>query len=753
SLAMGSEDSSVKSKIDELLLKGKTVASALLDTVALSLAIRFGNPGELDGIGCLISTSAISGAGASNVGVAGAAAIAVVNGVTEATIAPRTSLPSGDDIKVTGDSAVRARAAQKVYTTATASSDVFGNAVKETSDTSGTSVGVGASAAISVIDVTAKATLGAYRKLAAATLEISADAHSDIDSVCIAGSDPIARRQEVEQLPTAINEDVAAANNTTTKDIAVDAAVALALITNDVLAAIFENAVIRTTGLDTIKTGVMLTPDTEELVNFLLRAHQRGQTRSSASGFAVAGGKAAVGAAIAVNIAMSDVRASFAGTGTVAGTAKIMAVTSNEDEAHALATVVGASLDRYLDKLRQAMQMASVGNNEPTNSFNNKVTGKLNTILGKSGMLQRVPLSSSLFQKMGINTPAAPSSSTANNAATTNGGSGATGQPTDQSATQSQSVNVAAALGANITNHKATAEVTGALTAKDVEVSAEDRSNFRTLGSGATVTGPSETNANNIALGVAVSINKNRAEAKVSGTLTASGNGTNNGNIRVRSVTTGNMDGAYRGLLGAQAIACSVAGTGGKIGLAGAVAVIVANSKSIAEIASTATLTGGAITVSATEQSKLAVRAGSVSVTGASVGVGASFAVIYAENVTRATIAGGAHITGGSLKLEARKLCVDSTDYQFPLGISTLFTVDATEDRMGLLNIQTEGGSVGGYAIDITLGMDDVLKILDMMNFLASANYYAEAIAGSVVGSPTSNGAFAGSVAMLISNN
>ncbi|NLF27306.1 MAG: hypothetical protein GX592_05355, partial [Clostridiales bacterium] len=42
---------------------------------------------------------------------------------------------------------------------------------------------------------------------------------------------------------------------------------------------------------------------------------------------------------------------------------------------------------------------------------------------------------------------------------------------------------------------------------------------------------------------------------------------------------------------------------------------------------------------------------------------------------------------------------------------------------------------------------------LDMMNFLASANYYAEAIAGSVVGSPTSNGAFAGSVAMLISNN
>ena len=71
------------------------------------------------------------------------------------------------------------------------------------------------------------------------------------------------------------------------------------------------------------------------------------------------------------------------------------------------------------------------------------------------------------------------------------------------------------------------------------------------------------------------------------------------------------------------------------------------------EIASSAVLSGGAITVQATDQSKLAVRAGSVSVTGASVGVGASFAVIYAENVTRATVAGGAHITGVDTLMQA----------------------------------------------------------------------------------------------------
>jgi hypothetical protein len=270
----------------------------------------------------------------------------VVDNETEATIASKTGAVGGDDIVVDEDAVIAARAAQKVYTTATASADKNGKAVKDNNNSSGTSVGVGASAAISIIDVDATASVGAYRSVKAGTLAVTSEARNDIDSVSIAGSDPIARREAVKVITPGIGQEVQQqnANNTTTKDISVDAAVALAIITNNVLATIMDHATILTTGLDTIKTGVVSGSGVEETVNFLLSAYQRGQTQASASGFAVGGGKAAVGAAIAVNIPMSDVRASFAGTGTVSGSAKITAVTSDEDEANALATVVLFSL-------------------------------------------------------------------------------------------------------------------------------------------------------------------------------------------------------------------------------------------------------------------------------------------------------------------------------------------------------------------------------------------------------------------------
>jgi hypothetical protein len=750
-MVLGAPDASIGNLFSQLALKGKVAAAAIQEAIVLSLAQKFGNPGELDGIGCLISTSAISGVGAANVGVAGSAAIAVVDGETEALIESRTGYVDGD-IAVTEDAAIRARAAQKVYTTATASADKNGKPVKNKDDSSGTSVGVGASAAISIVDVDAIASLGSYRRLSAGTLAILSEARNDIDSVTIAGADPIARREAVKVTPPGIGQEVSqpAANNTTTKDISVDAAVALAVITNNVLAQVLEHASVTTTGHDTVKTGVADGAGVEEMVNFLLSAYQRGQTKASASGFAVAGDKAAVGAAIAVNIAMSDVRATFAGVGLVAGSAKITALTSNEDEANALATVVGASLDRYFDRLRTALRLGSVGSGGGSGKMNATIVNKINGFLPKAKELTaNVPFSAKLFDLLGVKTPAAPSSSTASGAATGNAGGNANSQSLDDSAKKEQSINLAAALGVNVTNHCATAEMTGSLTAKNAEISAADRSNFRTTGSGATVTLPSQQNANNIALGIAVTVNRNKAHSTVGGSLTATGSGSNNGAVRVTSAATQNMDGAYRGLLGAQAVACAIAGSGGKVGLAGAVAVMVAGAESIARIAEGALVRGGAISILATDQSTLAVRAGSVSATGASAGVGASFALIYAESLTRATIGKNAQVYGGSLKLSAEKLRVDSTDYQFPLGISTLFTVDASADRSGIVNLKTSGG----YALELNLGMDDVMKTLDMLNFLASVNYYVEAIAGSVVGSSDAKLALAGSVAMLFTNN
>ena len=109
------------------------------------LGARFGSGGELDGVGHRISTQAISGVGASSVGVAGAVAITVADARSEATVAAQNNA-----IDLTGDAAIRADEAQKVYTTASGSADkVLGNIAKmRTVNNPGTSVGVGASFAL-----------------------------------------------------------------------------------------------------------------------------------------------------------------------------------------------------------------------------------------------------------------------------------------------------------------------------------------------------------------------------------------------------------------------------------------------------------------------------------------------------------------------------------------------------------------------------------------------------------------------------
>ncbi len=76
------------------MLAGEKTYTALIEL----LAARFGSGGELDGVGHKISTQAISGVGASSVGVAGAAAITVVNARAEATVAAQKNR-----IVLTGD--------------------------------------------------------------------------------------------------------------------------------------------------------------------------------------------------------------------------------------------------------------------------------------------------------------------------------------------------------------------------------------------------------------------------------------------------------------------------------------------------------------------------------------------------------------------------------------------------------------------------------------------------------------------------
>ena len=76
-------------------------------------------------------------------------------------------------------------------------------------------------------------------------------------------------------------------NNTTTKDIAIDASVALSMIDNVVHAIVGSGAQMRLNGGNVIETQTDVDATDIEAVNLYLRAFQRGQTYSTASGFAV----------------------------------------------------------------------------------------------------------------------------------------------------------------------------------------------------------------------------------------------------------------------------------------------------------------------------------------------------------------------------------------------------------------------------------------------------------------------------------
>ena len=143
--------------------------------------------------------------------------------------------------------------------------------------------------------------------------------------------------------------------NTTTpkaepKDIALDASVSVGIIHNDIKASLGENTVVNLTGGDILVLDPDAASDDQNLYNLIVEAYQKGQTLSNASGFA-AGNQAAVGAAVAVNLADSEVVAEFLGkASTVFGKAFVNAETLNYDDANALALAMGADVGRYEDK-------------------------------------------------------------------------------------------------------------------------------------------------------------------------------------------------------------------------------------------------------------------------------------------------------------------------------------------------------------------------------------------------------------------
>ena len=278
-----------------------------LDTLTLALAAALGSNDELDGIGSRISASAVSGVGASDVGVAGSLALSVVNGKTEATVSDdqdgTMTMADTEESVIT----ISANGAQTVYTTAGSSLDYKGsfdkikpaaagatnggangsapNATPNTPATptasgnagssttaNGKTVGVGAAVALAFVDMTVNAGIGAGRTVIARALDVSAIEQNNLETVSVSGTDPIARSAATNS--TEVNGKTVP--NTQAKDISVDASVAVGLINNHLKAYVGRE-----------KPGYSVTNIQLTAGDLTVLASQNGETKTAASGYAV----------------------------------------------------------------------------------------------------------------------------------------------------------------------------------------------------------------------------------------------------------------------------------------------------------------------------------------------------------------------------------------------------------------------------------------------------------------------------------
>ena len=592
-------------------------------------------------------------------------------------------------------------------------------------------------------------------------------------------------------------------------DHSVDASVSINISNTNIHAYTGENVVFIVTGSPDASDEDLSKEDPEVLSgDFLLYAKETGRTLTQASGFA-AGSKTAVGAAVSINIANADTVSEFAGLLNAAnGNVFIRSYAYNEDDSKAIATAVGADIERYLNKFNETLNTTSAkvdkvlnGGYEgsKTTNTNNQTAGTVNSQLQQNANSNNQnnaggtsnpsrdqannnqPVSRNVLNSQDVTAPStsgsdsrvgqaqqqgrdtasentpAQTSTTPSRVRRAAPAAGATEAADAAGQTESRGIQVAAAVGLNITNEKAKTLVKGTIvSSRNAMFTAVNHGNFQTLGTGATMTLAESQFA--IAVGVAVSVDRNEAVVEVGSNTNSEIHSSES--VSVTADLTQNMDGNYRGLLGAQAIAGSVTGTA-DAAIAGAFAVLVSKAVTTAEILPYTIISTKEMTLSAQDKTKLAIRAGSISASkgGASVGLGASFAIIYASNKVTAEIGHDADITAETLNVRAVKLRVDKEDYDSVLGLSDLISdstgaedSEGTTTEKGVINLNKVEGS-DSYTIDITISTDTILNGLTALNFLSSNNYYVEAISGAVSAGGSGKLAAAGSFSMVFWNN
>lgn len=790
-----------KTKIKDINLKEK-VASALVGY----LSGKLGGNEEAEGVGPKISTSAVSGAGATNVGVAGSVAISVVNGVSKAYIGDTTN----GQMNVGGNITVESKASQDVYTSAGASVDALGRVDKNKADTDNAnstqgdasnadaskSVGVGAAVAMSFADLTSNAGIGSGWTIKAQDLLMDSTAENNVETTSVSGTDPLVRTEEPTDKPAEDEKkekeeenEKAEAEEKAAKamDYAVDASVSVTLIQNVVKTYLANSNIILGGNLNMLSS-------------------QSGETNTNASGYAM-GNETAVGAAVAINLAFSDVATQLLGSGSVEGTASLDSKSENQDDATAMALAMGAEMERYMAKLRNAEKVKSFNKEkeEEKKDEENKDEKIGNSTADKiSGQLKRAskvsdkededksdpsqPLSVQAIKSQNVKTESTNQTdadkngsvgSTVTDATNNTTGDAVSGTLNDQ-AQEGQSIHVAASVGVNVTQHSAKTEIKGNLTVGGLKANVENTSNFTTASTGAAIT--EATNSNSVGAAVAVSVNGNKAEIEIPDGVRIVVTGTPAddmdtnadpilGNVALSTVLNQNSTGDALRRYGALAVAGSSSGKGGKVGLAGSIAVLVAKGTSAILLGDNVTITGndqGSVSIQASDKSKLSAAAMAATKSGGvTAGVGASFALLYAENEVLAKAGDNFNVSAKDFTMTATKQAVSIKDFIEDADIKdylTVLEVDSegnggykTEDadKYGMIVVQKNQN--GSYSIFTNLESADIISLIQLSSVLASVNYYASAVAGTVMErkGDTSNqkAAVAGAVSMLFNNS
>ena len=638
----------------------------------------------------------------------------------------------------------------------------------ETKNASGESVGRGGAFAWTWGDSVVKSEIGTRGTaedtgVTAGSVAVTAYSEHGEQNFSTAGSDPFA------------------GTSNDTKDAGTDVALSLNMLDNDIVARIAKDTAVKITGTPAEEEEEKEEDGEEEeeeiaerdiaaqTGDLLIHATEYSANETKASAFAT-GSTSAIGASVSVNISESGVEATLGGNATLNGKAVIRSFSENQDRTWSFASAMGADVQRTLNKMADATDKISqtasgvadgsvynekAKKNDPKKNTktSNKIADGLNKNKDANGQeaVGNLPVSGNVARSQNVEVDNAEDADgeagrgKAESLVKDNTGMNA---PTTGTGQKKKKLQAAAAIGFTVTNHSAKVKVGGSINAgKDIELSTMNAGNFNTRSTAASITLEDMGKGKSISAAIGVSIDKNKSTIDVGGkpfddekdrtaNLVSTG-----GNVTVDAETTQNLTGVFRGYLAVQSISGAVSGKNASGSIAGSVSLIFSSAETAARIRTAKTsIEGDEVTIRANDKSKLAARAGAVSVSkGASVGAGVSAVLIWAGNEVDATLSKDSTVTANSFDLTARKQKVTFDDYKFPLDLSALISdsSELTEEQRqntytGLIDIHREPGKQS-YKVDINLDTYALMQLPDMWNFLASQNYYTEAIAGSVI--------------------